>query len=65
MDGDPTPRSTTDMLLAQVRDELRALNQRAESDRGAGELREPAKPAAKRKPAPRQATRKSAQSKEV
>ena len=47
MDGDPVPRSTTDELLAQVRDELRAMNDRAESDRGAGELREPAKPAAK------------------
>lgn len=47
-DGDPVPRSTTDEILGQVRDELRKLNDRAERDRGAGELREPAKPAVKR-----------------
>jgi hypothetical protein len=62
MDGDPVPRSTTDELLAQVRDELRTLNQRAESDRGAGELREPAESP---KRAAGKAARKSAQSKEV
>lgn len=60
MDGDPTPRSTTDMLLAQVRDELRTLNQRAESDRGAGELREPARPAAKKSAASKPTARKRA-----
>lgn len=60
MDGDPTPRSTTDTLLAQVRDELRTLNQRAESDRGAGELREPARPAAKKSAASKPTARKRA-----
>lgn len=54
-DGDPVPRSTTDELLAQVRDELRKSNERAERqdrERGAGELREPAEPKqAAKKPA--------------
>lgn len=51
MDGDPVPRTTGEELLAQVRDELRKINDRAERDRerGAGELREPAKPAAAKK----------------
>lgn len=61
--GDPTPITVTDELLAQVRDELRTLNQRAESDRGAGELREPAQPSAKRAAAKKPAARRRAKKK--
>lgn len=43
--ADPTPRTTTDQLLAQVRDELRALRSDLAKARPA---RAPAKKAAKR-----------------
>lgn len=58
--ADPDPITVTDVLLVQVRDELRRINDRAESDRAAGELREPATPkrAAAKKPAARKRAKK-------